>query len=197
MRATEAGKQLGVSASTVRNYANSGVLNYTLNAAGQRVFTQKDLDDFVGKEPETRTVYYVRASNGNKELIQAQVDELTEQYGEPLAIYSDRGSGLNENRAGLNRLLRDSGKGKFNRVCVTHSDRLSRFGVKYIEQVFDRDGTALTILHDRVKHSLEDELMSDFMSLIASFSGRFYRLRSRASQQQLLTDAQEKLGSNE
>ena len=33
-------------------------------------------------------------------------------------------------------------------------------------------------LWKRYKYDLQQELMKDFMSLIASFSGRFYRLRS-------------------
>ena len=32
--------------------------------------------------------------------------------------------------------------------------------------------------------------MNDFMALIASFSGRFYRLRTRNNQKKLLNDAE-------
>ena len=35
--------------------------------------------------------------------------------------------------------------------------------------------------------SLQEELLKDFMSLIASFSGKFYRLRGYEQQKQLLT----------
>jgi putative resolvase len=39
--------------------------------------------------------------------------------------------------------------------------------------------------------------MQDFMSLLASFSGRFYRLRSRDNQQKLLNRAGEALERSE
>lgn len=47
-----------------------------------------------------------------------------------------------------------------------------------------------TILHTSPKISAEQELMNDFMSLIASFSGKFYRLRGYTQQKQLLTQAE-------
>ena len=37
---------------------------------------------------------------------------------------------------------------------------------------------------------LSYELMNDFMALIASFSGRFYRLRTKNNQKKLLNDAE-------
>ena len=40
------------------------------------------------------------------------------------------------------------------------------------------------------KISAEQELMNDFMSLIASFSGKFYQLRGYTQQKQLLTQAE-------
>jgi putative resolvase len=36
--------------------------------------------------------------------------------------------------------------------------------------------------------------MDDFMALLASFSGRFYQLRSKRNQQRLLDAASERLG---
>ena len=38
-----------------------------------------------------------------------------------------------------------------------------------------------------------DELMDDFMSLLASFSGRFYKLRSVEHQRLLLRKAEQRL----
>lgn len=107
---------------------------------------------------------------------------------------SDSTSGLNENRPGLKRLIRDARKEKFNVVAVTYEDRLARFGVTYLRELLSGNSVDLEVLYDSVKYSAEEELMSDFMALIASFSGRFYRLRSKASQRELLNKAGEALG---
>ncbi|BBX88891.1 hypothetical protein MBOE_05400 [Mycolicibacterium boenickei] len=45
------------------------------------------------------------------------------------------------------------------------------------------------MLHERGDKSLLEELMDDFIALLASFSGRFYQLRSRQNQQRLLDAA--------
>ena len=51
------------------------------------------------------------------------------------------------------------------------------------------------VLHDD-KKTMEDELMSDFMNLIASFSGKYYRMRSKENQNKLLERAREVLNEN-
>ncbi|BCJ84657.1 hypothetical protein [Mycolicibacterium sp. TY81] len=50
-------------------------------------------------------------------------------------------------------------------------------------------GVSVEALHERGDKSLLEELMDDFMALLASFSGRFYQLRSRQNQQRLLEAA--------
>ncbi|PEG59660.1 hypothetical protein CQY21_15475 [Mycolicibacterium boenickei] len=50
-------------------------------------------------------------------------------------------------------------------------------------------GVSVEVLHERGDKSLLEELMDDFIALLASFSGRFYQLRSRQNQQRLLDAA--------
>ena len=76
---------------------------------------------------------------------------------------------------------------------MTYGDRLSRFGLTYLKRLLSKDGVELVILNDTVKYSLEDELLNDFMSLLASFSGKFYRLRSKKAQKSLLSKAEQEL----
>lgn len=193
MRVNDVAKQLRVSPSTVRKYANEGRLKHELNPAGQRVFSQSDVDEFLGIDKTPKRVFYVRSSNDNKALMQSQIDELTLAYGVPIRVYSDSGSGLNENRVGLSRLLRDAGEGKFTQVCITYEDRLTRFGLSFIKQLLAKDKVEILVIHDKVKYSIEKELMQDFMNLLASFSGKFYRLRSKESQYKLLDEAKNEL----
>lgn len=192
MRIGEAARALNVSVSTVRRYANEGKLEYDETPAGQRVFTQEHLDKFLGKEPSGSFVFYVRSSKGSKSAMDSQEKALREAYGEPLHVYRDAGSGLNESRRSLNRLMDDLEKGEFSTVYVTYKDRLTRFGQKYLERIFLTNGVEIISLEEK-EENLNEELMSDFMDLIASFSGRFYRMRSKENQKKLLDQVAKKL----
>lgn len=193
MRVSDAAKQLHCSASTVRNYCNNGLLHYTRTPYGHRNISQEDIDRFLGKPTKETIRFYTRSSSGNHTLLKQQTDELTQAYGTPDRIYTDRASGLNEKRRGLTQLINDAERGEYNTLCITYRDRLTRFGYTYLEQLLNKHGVKIRVLHDNIKYSTEDELMRDFMSLIASFAGRFYRLRGRAQQKQLLHDAEELL----
>ena len=89
--------------------------------------------------------------------------------------------------------------GEITDVAVTQADRLSRFGNAYLIELFDAYNVKLHVLFDEkslnygFKHDLKHELMKDFMSLIASFSGRLYRLRSLENKVKLLDEAKNKL----
>lgn len=148
----------------------------------------------MGKQ-KNNIAFYTRSSKGSKQAHESQYNELREHFGEPVSYYKDNGSGLNENRKNLHRMLKDAHDGKINKICVTHADRLTRFGFVFLEEMLDRDGVELVVLHDD-KKSLEDELMSDFMNLIASFSGKYYSLRTKANQYKLLNEAKEVLDGN-
>ena len=198
MRVSDVARQIGMSPSYVRKMVYTGQLECGFNLAGQRVFTQEQVDRFLGTERvDDRFVFYVRSSKGDTTALDAQEQELREAFGEPLRVFKDRGSGLSEDRKGLNSLLLNAGKGKFSTVYVTFEDRLSRFGFSYLERLLAKDNVRVVVLHDKVKYSVEEELLQDFMSLLASFSGRFYRLRSKQSQRRLLAEVVDKLGVGE
>lgn len=190
----EAARYMNVSTSTVRTYADKGMLRCSRTPKGQRVFDREDLDSFMGKQ-KNNIAFYTRSSKGSKQAHESQYNELREHFGEPVSYYKDNGSGLNENRKNLHRMLKDAHDGKINKICVTRADRLTRFGFVFLEEMLDRDGVELVVLHDD-KKSLEDELMSDFMNLIASFSGKYYSLRTKANQYKLLNEAKEVLDGN-
>lgn len=122
----------------------------------------------------------------------AQEAELTRNFGEPVKVYRDSGSGLNENRRNLNRMLDDAAMGRFTRICVTHEDRLSRFGVSFIKRFLCEYDVKVEALYDDKKTDRE-EVLYDFMAILASFSGRYYRLRSKREQRSLLDTAKDKL----
>lgn len=197
IRVKEAAGILGVSPGTVRNWCKQGRLPYHLSAANQRIFDKQELVDFklasLGKEVEKKekVIFYIRSSNGNDVTMDTQEKKLREEYGEPDCIIKDKASGLNENRKGIKKLLtiiasNPADSSEKIKVCVTNRDRLSRFGVGYVEIFAPFHNTEIVILDSDDTKEPHEILLRDFMRLLASFSGKFYRLRGWKQQKQLI-----------
>lgn len=127
--------------------------------------------------------------------METQEKKLREAYGEPDHIIKDKASGLNENRTGLKKLLTLIAKNpedssKTIKVYVTNRDRLSRFGTGYIELFAPYHNAEVVVLDSDATKEPYDVLLQDFMSLLASFSGKFYRLRGWEQQKKFLQDIQ-------
>lgn len=204
MRIGEAAGYLGMSVVGVRKAAAEGRLPCRRSASGQRLFDRADLDAYLGRPVPTddaggrervEALYCrVSGSTGQESSLANQEQMLRDSSsGTVFRVYRDRGSGLRESRAGLNRLLDDAAEARFTVVRVVWRDRLARFGVAWIERYLSVCGVSVEALHDRGDKSLLEELMDDFMALLASFSGRFYQLRSKRNQHRLLDAASERL----
>jgi putative resolvase len=61
-------------------------------------------------------------------------------------------------------------------------DRLTRFGQDYVQTLIACFGVTLTVLDPGAERTPEQELIDDLLSLIASFSGRLYGMRSHKQQ---------------
>lgn len=204
LRASEAAELLCVTTQTVRKYHRTGkIIGYT-TPGGQTIYKTSELYALLNQghpntadaRPET-TAYYLRASDGNKDRLHAQEQQLTDQYGTADYIITDKASGLNEKRKGLKRLINLAKEGKITRVIVTQKDRLTRFGYTYLEELFAAYDVEVIAAFDKQDKTLTEELMNDFMSLIASFAGKFYRLRGYEQQKELLAAAEQNIADKE
>jgi putative resolvase len=203
MRIGEAAGYLRMSVVGVRKAADAGRLPFRWSVSGQRLFDRADLDVYAGRPAQdaegrgerVEALYCrVSGSTGQESSLANQEQMLRETaHGTVLRVYRDRGSGLRESRAGLNRLLDDAAAGRFTVVRVVWRDRLARFGVGWIQRYLSVCGVSVEVLRDRGDTSLVEELMDDFMALLASFSGRFYQLRSKQNQQRVLDAARDRL----
>lgn len=187
-RVSEAANIVGISASTLRRFDREGRVVSYRSSSGQRLFTLESLRDLlpVNDEITGNVVFYTRASDGDKDKLRGQLDLLTGQYGEPVKLYSDKASGLNENRKGLLSLLKDAKQGKITTVCITQKDRLTRFGFSYLEQLLNEYGVKIEVLGTGKTLTIHEELLQDFMSLLSSFSGKYYRLRGHEQNKKFL-----------
>ena len=92
-------------------------------------------------------------------------------------IIKDVGSGLNDNRCGFVKLTELVIAGKLKSIIVEHKDRLTRFQFGFIAKMFKSYGGDVIVLNG-VDVSDEKDLAQDIMSLLASFSGKYYGRRS-------------------
>lgn len=195
MSVSRAARYLGVSTRTVRRWADSGRLaSVRVNDRGDRRFLVSDLKALIGERDiaSVRVGLYVRVSGRGDQLssLAAQESDLRASLSvEPVAVFRDVGSGLSERRRGLDAALTAAKRGRIEQLHVTHMDRLTRFGQMTLIELFAAHGVQVRCLHDAPPADAQEELMRDFMALLASFSGRLYGQRSAAARARLLQRA--------
>ncbi len=79
-------------------------------------------------------------------------------------------------------------------VAIPSADRLTRLGTEYLETLFTSFGVTFTILDPGDEKTAEEELTEDLLSIIASFAGKLYGMRSH-TQKALLECAEDVLHS--
>ena len=101
-------------------------------------------------------------------------------------ILQEVGSGLNDNRKQIQKLLKMVVSGEVNRVFINYKDRLTRFGFNYIETMCNSLGVDIVVVADEAKsQSAQEEMVEDMMALIASFSGKLYGMRGKAKRENI------------
>lgn len=193
IRTAEMARLLGVTPQTIRKYVETGQIPYHKTVKGRLFFTENDIQEALGESPqsEKKTVHYARSSSGDKKAIENQFSKLKEYYGEPDITISDKASGLNENRKGIKRLINLAQSRDITDIYMVRKDRLTRFGYKYLEALFAQNGVALHSMTSGNSSTIEQELLDDFMAIIASFSGKYSQLRSQEAKKKLLNKALE------
>lgn len=101
-------------------------------------------------------------------------------------VVKEVGSGLNDKRPKLEKLLNDT---SITHIIVEHKDRLARFGLNYIIQLLSQRGCAIEIINQ--VETERDDLMSDFVSIITSFCARLYgQRRTKRKTEKLIKELQ-------
>lgn len=204
LRIGAAARLINVNPDTLRRAAAEGRIPAVRMHGGhqERKYRVRDLYEFVGlntiNQPNTSErveAHYVRVSGtGQKTSLEQQIIQLEKtRSGTLYKVYKDIGSGINDHRKGLTNLLRDAQEGKYNVIRIVYPDRLTRFGLAYLEQYFSSLGIVLEILDDTKYKSDHEELVEDLLSLIASFSGKFYKMRSIETKRKTINLAKEHL----
>ena len=140
---------LGVSANALRSWANAGKIS-----------------SFIGATSKGRRICYCRVSScKQKDDLERQVDFMRGKFPEHEIIQDIRA------------ILESADRGDIQEVVVAHKDRLSRFGNELVRWIIENHGGELVVLDD-IKHSPEEELTRDLLTIIHVFSCRLHGLGS-------------------
>lgn len=183
-------RYFNVTPHTIQEWDRQGKLKSTRNKNNRRQFPREEIirllteenlyqDDTISKHD----IIYARVSTKHQadqgDLDRQITSIVTTQPGlTNLLVLKEIGSGLNDHRDKLIKLLNLILQDKVNRVYVTYKDRLTRFGYNYIQTIAMAHNVQIIITNTEPTISVQEELVQDVMNLIASFSGRLYDLRS-------------------
>ena len=100
-------------------------------------------------------------------------------------MVADLGSGMNDRKKGLKKLLAAIIDGSVGRLVITHKDRLLRFGAELVFAVCEAKNVEVVILNQGEDTSFEEDLAKDVLEIITVFSARLYGSRSHKNQKLL------------
>ncbi len=201
-KVNEVAKILGVTTKTIRNYDERGLLKAERTVGNHRVILRDEIIRFLAEKgmilddtlKERHDIVYARVSSHDQKNhgdLDRQALFLVEHVPDmqnPL-ILKEVGSGLNDKRKLLQQLLMMVSRREVRNVYITYKDRLTRFGFHYLETMFNACGTNIVIVKDEAEEkTVQEELVEDMMSLIASFSGKLYGMRSRKAKEKRIKE---------
>ncbi len=178
-------KLAGVSVSTLRRWDVDNYLNSDYRTSGNhRRYNYKKILQFLGivkKENTINVAIYARVSSSKQRDDLKRQIELLEKYAKNkgwnvIKIYSDIGSGLNDNRKNLLKLVKDLPTSNLSYIICTYKDRIARFGNLLLEEfakIYD-----IKIIEIQAKSESDEEtLVQSIIAILYSFSGKLYRSR--------------------
>ena len=174
MKLSDYAKQQGVRYETAWRWSRDGKI------AGHRVGKHTILIDEekseTSSQPERVAIYARVSSAENKPNLDSQAERLVaycwaKGY-QVEKVVKEIGSGVNDARPKLLHLLEDVNTTV---IVVEHKDRLSRFGVRYIETLLRVQGKRLEIVNE--SENDKEDLLADLTAILYSLCARMYGLR--------------------
>lgn len=126
----------------------------------------------IREKKEERVVVYARvSSSANKANLATQTRRLVDYCAargyRVHKVISEFGSGLNDTRPKLEKLLQEQ---DFTKLIIEHKDRLTRFGFNYIETMLNKNNIEIEVLNPVLDD--EADIIQDFTSFCARIYGK-------------------------
>ena len=189
----ELAKMIGKQTRTVQSYCTRGEINSIIIPSGKRIISKDEVIKYLKKsnllyEDDNKIdLIYARVSTNkqkNRGDLERQIEYITREIitknPKNLKIFSEVGSGLNDNRKELKKLLDMVMNDEIDRIFILHKDRLTRLGFNFLEQICNKFGTEIIVISEEIQEkSIQEELAEDIISIIHSFSGKLYGMRNK------------------
>lgn len=185
----EACERLGIHPNTLRRWEKEGKIRVIRTPKGRRRIPESEVKRLMGiisresREKKRAAIYARVSSHDQKEDLERQKERLityaVEKGYEVKTVLTDIASGLNENRRGLKKLFKLVEEKEVDTVIISYKDRLTRFGFKYLESYFKSHGVEIDVVNGDIHKDAQQELVEDLISLVSSFAGRLYGMRSK------------------
>jgi len=182
LRPKEACQLLSISYSTLLRWIREGKIRVVTTEGGKYRIPYSEIKKYLERREETRAVIYARVSSADqKEDLERQINYLTNYATakgyKVVEVLKDIASGLNIQRKGLKLFKLVEGR-SVDIVLITYKDRLTRFGFEYIEEFFSTMGVKIEVVFGEEPKDDAQELVEDLISIITSFAGKIYGMRS-------------------
>ena len=189
----ELAKMIGKQTRTVQSYCIKGDINSIIIPSGKRISSRDEVikylrsSNLLYEDDNKIDLIYARVSTNeqkNRGDLDRQIDyiirEIIAKNPKNLKVFSEVGSGLNDNRKELKKLLDMVMNDEIDRIFILYKDRLTRFGFNYLEQICNKFGTKIIVISEEIQEkSIQEELAEDIISIIHSFSGKLYGMRNK------------------
>ena len=189
----ELAKMIGKQTRTVQSYCTRGEINSIIIPSGKRIISKDEVIKYLKKsnllyedDNKIDLIYAILSTNKQKNRgdLDRQIEYITREIitknPKNLKIFLEVGSGLNDNRKELKKLLDMVMNNEVDRIFILYKDRLTRFGFNYLEQICNKFGTEIIVISEEIQEkSIQEELAEDIISIIHSFSGKLYGMRNK------------------
>jgi len=186
LRPKEVCQRLGISYPTLARWVKEGKIKAVRTAGGKYRIPESEVRRIAEGLPvskEVRAVIYARVSPSQRGDLEGQVQHLRQYCSsrgyKVVDVLSDVASGLKADRKGLLKLLEYVTNRQVDVVVVTYRDRLTRFGLEYLEYFFRQYGVRVEAALGEEPRDSRQELLEDLIEVVSSFAGKLYGLRSR------------------
>ncbi len=199
LRVGKAAEELGLHPITIRRWIKTGKIQAVRVGIEARI-PRSEIERLLGQAESRLLILYARVSGQDQRSdLDRQIERLqtwarAQRKGAEVLVLSEIGSGLNAARQRLQQLLKLVCDDRVAEVAITSPDRLTRFGTDYLQTLFTSFGVTFTILDPTEEKTPAQELTEDLLSIIASFAGKLYGMRSQ-KQKELLECAENVLHS--
>jgi putative resolvase len=172
MKLSQYAKKVGISYKTAWRWYKAGTLDAYQTPSGMVVVR----DPHIERIGTGRIALYARVSSADqKSDLERQVQRLRDYAAargyQVAKEVREIASGLNDSRPKFLKLLADPSIGT---ILVEHKDRGTRFGWNYITTLLEVQGRRIEAVFP---NETQDDLVSDFVSIITSMAARIYGRR--------------------